>query len=220
MTKNVLILTTLGLLFVGCGPSQREARHRLAAADIPFTEAEFAKHAGAGNRDTLQLFFDAGMEPNVAKEREVLPLVQAAEAGHVEIVNLLLKRGAVPNGKTKRGRTALIAATAGEDTMTTSAERIEMVRRLLEAGANPNAVYMQRGLASNEWPRSSLYYAGKNGYIKIVRLLLEAGARPEGKKDETLMATARKGHDEIVNLLAREDSYSPTVYTWRIFRVS
>jgi ankyrin repeat protein len=187
MTKNLLMLIPLGLLLVGCGPSQREARHQMADQDIPFTEAEFAKQAGAGNRDTLQLFFDAGMELNVAKERDAFPLVQAAAGGHVEIVSLLSERGADPNIR-DAGRTPLIAAVSEQDTSITDEERADVVRALLNAGANPRLKYIDK---------TPLLIASETGNTEVVDVLLEAGADP-GKG---LAVASRAGHTELMKKL-------------------
>lgn len=225
MTKNLLMLIPLGLLLVGCGPSQREARHQMADHDIPFSEAEFARHAGAGNRDTLQLFFEAGMELNVAEDREALPLVQAADAGHVEIVDFLLERGAVPNGQTKRGRTALIAATAENDTTTTNPERTDMVRKLLDAGANPNGVYRWSSPSGDSHRKeTAVLNAAAGGYDEIVDLLLEAGAEadPDASRPycvTPMIAALEEGNRGIVEALkehgatlsySRQDFGSPS----------
>lgn len=189
MTKNLLILIPLGLLLVGCGPSQREARHQMADHGIPFTEAEFAKQAGAGNRDTLQLFFDAGMELNVAKERDAFPLVQAAAGGHVEIVSLLSERGADPNIR-DAGQTPLIAAVSERDTLITDEERANVVQVLLDAGANPRQ-------GSEVTGKTPLMIASKTGNTEVVDVLLEAGADPS----KGLVVASRAGYTELVKKL-------------------
>lgn len=188
MIKNLLMLIPLGILLVGCGPSQREARHQMADHDIPFTEAEFARHAGAGNRDTLQLFFEAGMELNVAEEREALPLVQAAASSHTDIVRLLLERGADPNIR-DAGQTPLIAAVRQQDSSITDDEHADVVRVLLNAGADPRL--------SSKPGETPLMVASETGNTEAVDVLLKAGADP-GKG---LAPASRAGHTELVKKL-------------------
>lgn len=207
MIKNLLMLIPLGILLVGCGPSQREARHQMADHDIPFTEAEFARHAGAGNRDTLQLFFDAGMELNVAEEREAVPLVQAAAGNHAEIVSLLLDRGADPNIRDGL-QTPLLAAigrTRRPDTSVTDEERADVVRALLRAGADPRL--------SNTLDETPLMVASEIGNTEAVDVLLEAGADPE----EGLAAASRAGHTELVEKLleAGADVNAPHQFAYK-----
>ena len=87
-------------------------------------------------------------------------LMLAAQHGHVQIVGLLLKRGADINLQTSRGNTALNAAANGG--------RERMVDLLLQHGAELNPQ------DSAAW--SALSTAAKGGKERVVDLLLRRGA--------------------------------------------
>ncbi|MDH4228190.1 MAG: ankyrin repeat domain-containing protein [Nitrospirota bacterium] len=104
------------------------------------------------------------------------PLMAAAQAGHANMVNYLLGRGARAGSVDQNGLTALHHAagaaflpeprTEGWDTP----DRGKLLKALLKAGADPNA--------RDVMGRTPLYYASVAGSAELVRLLLAAGADP------------------------------------------
>lgn len=150
------------------------------------------------------------------------PLMEAASAGHVEIVALLLNHAAEVNAQSSSGNTALMYACAGghEEVVkvllecaanvedhnenghtplmeAASAGHVGVARILLEYGAGINT-------HSNEFKESALTLACYKGHLDMVRFLLEAGADQEHKTDEmhtALMEASMDGHVEVARLL-------------------
>ncbi|EED22542.1 Pfs, NACHT and Ankyrin domain protein, partial [Talaromyces stipitatus ATCC 10500] len=115
----------------------------------------------------------------------------ACEQGRLEIVQLLLEKGADVNAKGGGYGNALQAA----------AERghLKIVQLLLEKGADVNA---QGGGYGN-----ALQDAAEGGHLDIVQLLLEKGAdinAQGGYYGNALQAAAEGGHLEIVQLLLQK----------------
>jgi ankyrin repeat protein len=103
------------------------------------------------------------------------PLLRAAKAGDVEVVRLLIEKGADPKLATRSGINSVMAAaglgTKEEDTTgrhKTEAEAIQVIELCLKAGADVNAVD-SRG-------ESALYGAAYKGSDQIVKFLAEHGA--------------------------------------------
>lgn len=131
---------------------------------------------------------------NPFKDRTLLQA--AAEGGSLNVVELLLDRGAEVNAKPCRnnGRTALQAA-AG-------AGHLDVVKRLLEHSADVNAQPCESG------GRTALQAAAQCGHLKIVELLLEhnaeANAIPSPTHGRTaLQAAAEGGYLEVAELLLK-----------------
>lgn len=154
--------------------------------------------------------------------KETTPLMEAASAGHVGIVKLLLSHGAHVNAKTPQGNTPLMYACAGG--------HIDVVKLLIENNANVedhNAnghtplmeaasaghvavakILVENGASinshSDEFKESALTLACYKGHLEMVRFLLEAGADQEHKTEEmhtALMEASMDGHVEVARLL-------------------
>lgn len=69
------------------------ARKDLQQMGIEYTEQQFAKSAGQGDMTAVGLFFDAGMDVNAGGGAA---LGLAAGRGQLEMVKLLLSKGAKP----------------------------------------------------------------------------------------------------------------------------
>ncbi|KAF7285836.1 ankyrin repeat and KH domain-containing protein 1-like isoform X5 [Rhynchophorus ferrugineus] len=153
---------------------------------------------------------------------ECTPLMEAASAGHLDIVRLLVHHGADVNAQSTSGNTPLMYACAGGHT--------EVVKFLLENGANVEdhnenghtplmeaasaghvglaKILLSHGAGinthSNEFKESALTLACYKGHLDMVRFLLEAGADQEHKTDEmhtALMEASMDGHVEVARLL-------------------
>ena len=85
------------------------------------TNREFALDAAplhsavaARERGTIEVLLGAGADVNAVQHGGFTPLLEAAQTGQAEIVELLLERGANPDAKLDDGRTATDLARAGE----------------------------------------------------------------------------------------------------------
>jgi ankyrin repeat protein len=115
-------------------------------------------------------------------------LHMAIKKNNIEIVKLLLEKGADPNIKNRAEQTPLEIAIFNYN--------IEIVKLLLEKGADPNI--------KNRAKQTSLEIAILINNIEIVKLLLEKGADPniKNRDGQTLLEIAQyKDYDIIVNLL-------------------
>ncbi|KAF3389987.1 Ankyrin-3 [Talaromyces pinophilus] len=114
----------------------------------------------------------------------------ASERAHLEIVQLLLEKGADVDARGGKYGTALQAAV--------EKGHVEIVRLLLKKGADVNT---QKG----PYYHNALQAAARDGHVEIVWLLLEKGADiniPKGPYYcNALQDAAEKGYLEIVRLL-------------------
>ena len=179
--KNILITTIAAVLLVGTG---------LAG---PIHDAIMN-----GNIDEVQWQLDAGVDVNEESSKGLTPLHYAASAGHNDIVELLIERGANVNATDSgKGATPLDYAHWGdhEEVIETlnahNAQRehekggkgigqsslihdaaldgdIDEVQRQLDAGVDPN-------LKSSKGA-TPLFYAVYGGHLEIVELLITRGA--------------------------------------------
>ena len=121
-------------------------------------------------------------------ENGLTALMVAGKGGHLDMVRLLLQRGADSNTKTGSGKSRLQTAAFNC--------HLSMARLLLGNGADPNA-------KDNEgW--TALMIAAQKGCQDIVRLLLEMGAELEASNNygATAFTTAAKnGQLDVTKLL-------------------
>ncbi|KAL2876056.1 hypothetical protein SGCOL_008760 [Colletotrichum sp. CLE4] len=137
------------------------------------------------------LIDDFKVNPNATGEYYGTALTAAAYDGTLDIVRLLLDRGAdvdAPNGWA-------IQAAAAEG-------HYDVVKELLDRGADVN------DLTTNEnFPQgTALQVACESGKVEIVTLLLERGANPDlGTGEDTcpIIAAAMKGEQAILELLVK-----------------
>ena len=117
------------------------------------------------------------------------PLYVAAQESHLEIVQALLAKGALPNKTAVRGMTPLqCAAFRGVE---------EIVQVLLDGGADLNLTSATSGT-------TPLHCASLNGHLNVVRVLLDQGSEPNkqaGRGNTSLHYAALRGHREVVRLL-------------------
>lgn len=108
------------------------------------------------------------------------PLLRAAKAGDIEVMKILLAKGADPKLTTRNGINPLMAAaglgTKEEDTTgrrKTQAEAVEAIKLCLDAGVDVNAVD-SRG-------QTALHGAAFQGFDDVVQFLVAHGAKLDVK---------------------------------------
>lgn len=141
--------------------SPEAARKELDRLYIPYTPGALIAHAQADNNGAVALLLTAGANPNAAG-MGVSPLAVAAIAGHTDITQVLLAKGADVNAKDPRfGLTALMAAALAGHT--------DPVKALLAAGADAHAKAADG--------KTALMFAKERGHTVIIELLKQAGAK-------------------------------------------
>lgn len=125
------------------------------------------------------------------------PLYTAAETGHVEMVELLLKRNAGVNAEGGNcGRALIVASYEGHELI---------VKVLLENGANSNV--------KGEWhDYTAIEVASLKGHELVMRLLLNAGTNDNQRirRDQALVLASVGGYGQIVKLLLKKNANGGT----------
>jgi ankyrin repeat protein len=165
----------------GADPNAEETYHEDTSDRVSITALELA--AKSNRVEIAKVLIEHGAKV------DRYPLVAAASQGYLEMVTLLLSKGANVNAFLSQGYTALFGAIQGR--------HYKVAKVLLEHGANPNA-FIEGGV-------SILFDAASRGDVEAVRLLIAHGADVNVgtvSGDRTPKAIAEeKGYTEIVNLL-------------------
>lgn len=139
-----------------------------------------------GRAEVVAMLIEQGGDPNYTINRTLLH--QAAQAGHLAVVDTLLAHGADMDRIDGEGHTALTLAIRND--------HFDVARALLESGASPS-VAEQSGQAL----RLSLH----RSEVALALVLLEAGADPNLASDSTgntpLIEAATHDHPDAVRAL-------------------
>ncbi|CAE7728154.1 ANKRD17, partial [Symbiodinium sp. KB8] len=204
----------------------------------PMHERELLAAATEGSVSKVEALLQQPQQPDVVDDRGRSPLMRAAaqgnvavlhlllQAGHVDVLRVLLEAGADVNRSiSNNGCTCLMLACqeghaealrllleAGADKDAASSHGItammlasqhghpDVLRLLLEAGADKDV--RAKGYGNTALMVASV--ASINGHLEALRLLLEAGAAKDlaNKRGFTaLMLASQKGDAEVVRLL-------------------
>lgn len=163
------------------------ARSAEVGLDWPDEQPPLAKAAQAGRAGMVDALLAAGADPNVYGERGMTALHEAIEAGHVQVVQLLLDGGA----------SAQLPTAGGGETATHLAIRVswrpavlrEILPLLLENGAPVNApdaaglaplhmVASDEMMHPTEPPTPGLRIEPTPYSVELVDMLITAGADP------------------------------------------
>ena len=138
----------------------------------------------------IKLLLDAGADPNARMiestetrtvftnqwldEEGATAFLRASQSGDVELMRLLLERGADPHIYTKLGVTPLAVAAGigwveGVTSERSPEQTVEAVKMLLDLGIDPDY--------QAETGRVALHGAAHKGATEVVRVLVAAGAR-------------------------------------------
>jgi len=134
---------------------------------------------------TMQWFQEAG----------ATPFIRAAQSSDLELLKLLLAKGADPMIKTDHGDTALTAASGmgwvdGVTYEHSPKANVETIKYLLDLGLDPNA--------ANGDGRTSLMVAAAKGRTDVIQILVDHGAkldtRDKGSRDTETLVSVNAGH--------------------------
>jgi ankyrin repeat protein len=155
---------------------------------------EFLELVNDRNIQKVRKVLDAGFDVNQKDDVDgQTPLIYASAVDNVEMVTLLLDRGADVNATTSFGHTALIIATMEGFT--------SIVNELCLHSADVN-IYNNEG-------RGALYIAAGRGYLAIVKKLILRGADIDAQDSSNmtpLMAAATSNHESVVTELCESDA--------------
>lgn len=142
-----------------------------------------------GDDEAVWRILASGLDVNGRDEDRRTPLATAAIAGRVEMLDLLIGKGAgLERASGRRSMTPLLAAL--------DAVQEDAALALLERGADPEAV--------DKNGESALIWAAFNGCGRVVERLLAAGVPADFRAHDgatALTDAARRGHLDIVRRL-------------------
>jgi ankyrin repeat domain-containing protein 50 len=136
--------------------------------------------SGSDLRNVVQVLLQKDVFVDVEDDFGERPLHYASREGNKEVVEILLKAGAVPEPKSGHTTPIEYAAVRGH-------------REIVE-------ILLQNGSSS----RNALQAAAKAGISSLVKLLLQSGADINASDENhgnALQAAAEKGHEHVVQLL-------------------
>jgi|GEM_PF-525355 len=168
--------------------------------ELGFTPLAWA--AESGQKDSAELLFSLGADPNAATKGGRHPIDWAASAGHLPLVELLAAKGANDLS------VALFLAI--------QQQQVPVTRFLLEHGANPNVHYP----ASNTM--MPLHLAAEQGNVEAAKLLLEHGADVNGLEQNgwtPLQYAAGQSSKGLIDLLFTNGAVMPNTHGWTIFQI-
>ena len=154
----------------------------------------FVHEARSGHLEKVVAALDAGVPVDHVDSVDQTALVAAAGKNHLDVVRVLLERGADPNRPDPAGWTPLIHATY-------FGSSLELISLLIEKGANLNA--------QNDRGVTALYLAAAGGHEAYVKHLLSLGANASlaTKSGYTPLRIAQiNGLSQIVSLLEAKSS--------------
>jgi ankyrin repeat protein len=161
-------------------------------SDAQRAASRIALAAAKNDLPAVRAALDAGVPADAIGDSGYTALALAARWGRIEIVELLLARGAKPDlGTSSRyGATPLMEASRDG--------RVEIARKLIAAGASVNT--------GDRYGDHALNWAAYFGHAPFVALLLEhkPDLQRTGQSDDWPIEIAiRQGHPDVVALLAK-----------------
>jgi len=162
----------------------RNTAIELACAVGDLKMAKLLRNAGARHNDTGSF-------------SRMYPLHFAAQYGHSQVVEWLLKANADPRVRANDERSPLhLAAEAGHD---------ETVALLLKAGGEAHGTYGKDKF-------TAVHIAAQNGHVGVLKALREGGAElsaADAKGCEAPMVAAYRGHLEVLDFLFGVEGLNP-----------
>ena len=157
-----------------------------APADTPISDA-----VRRGDADAVRTLLRDGADVNASAGDGMTALHWAADAGEVEIANILIDAGANVDAVTRLGDYTPLHLASRQGSAS-------LIEALLEAGASPNSNSTAGG-------SSALHFAAGAGSVEAVTTLLEHGAEVNGRESSRgqtpLMFAAAKGRADAIRAL-------------------
>ncbi|HKV37944.1 MAG TPA: ankyrin repeat domain-containing protein, partial [Blastocatellia bacterium] len=176
---------------------------RLARHGLEYSPESFVKAAQTVGPDLLELYLDAGMDPNVRNPSGTTALMNAAAFDRTDSLRLLLDHGADLSLRNQNGYTALLYGANGYAS--------DCVRVLLDHGANVNDITPNRDtaliLCIPVGPVSRIPLVDvdtRQKFLSCYRVFLDRGADVNAASREgytALMRAAQGGNPDIVSAL-------------------
>ena len=164
--RAVLVVSAVLLVHAAAFAADPKARKKLDDSYVKFTPEEFVKRVASGDRKTVDLFIQAGIDVNAPGARGRTALLEAAGRDDAKLLAALLAAGADVGRADPEGTTPLCAAAeAGKDAK---------VSTLLRAKASTSAAC---GISH----RTPLQEALRHGSVPSVQALLAAGAAVDAR---------------------------------------
>lgn len=167
-------------------------------------EKALIKSIKAGDSKKVRALIESGADVDcgdtVGHDSNITPLMYAAEGGHREVIELLLRAKANLHTRDQSAATRGGGGTAlhyASQVHSTGKPDIATLELLLTAGADPNAC-----LANGD---TALDGASSRGFLDAVELMLKHGGAPNSSLNSqgwpALMGASANGHLEVVNAL-------------------
>lgn len=133
----------------------------------------------------------------------------AAERGHIETMETLIKLGAPVDGRyhgplaaaCEKGRIAVVNFLLGKGANVKIGDDYIIARAAINGNIDVAKILIEHGADVTGNESSPLRHAAEAGHTDMVKLLLEHGADACAWDSEALRRAAAKGHAEIVNIL-------------------
>jgi len=162
-------------------------------------------HAASNDRPKMcEFLISKGCEVNQRDKLGRTPLMDAAEIGSIEVIDVLMTHGADVNAEDREHHTALsycIDFVSKKDP-----QFFESAKRLVQHGANPN-------YAGKFAHRTLLHCAAAQGNLELVKQLVEehkAAVRVHDNEGKTPMIYAHDHkHDDILQYLTEKEDDDP-----------
>lgn len=122
-----------------------------------------------GHKSVVEMIIIKGVNPDKVSRKgyKQTPLILAAQGGHIDIAEYLIKKGADMNTKDMFGRTPL--------SHSLEAGQLSMAKFLLNYGVNVNT--------KDDVSQTPLHIAVVKGNFEVVKLLVEKGADVNAKNE-------------------------------------
>lgn len=163
----MLGLLSLAILIAGCGNSPEDAKNDLKKMNLQYNEKSFLESIVNNNLKAVTLFLEAGMSANL-DAKEGTPLTLAASRSQLELIKLLVEKGADVNKKDKDKMAPIMAALLGEGP---EEGKLSVVKYLAEKGADLSVQYTAQGVVF-----TPLISAVNSGNLEMTKILLDKKA--------------------------------------------